>query len=385
MRDDPRDRTLRVLHLAYEDPRAPSSGGGALRTREVASRMSGVESRLVTFAYPGASRRRRNGFEWSHCGWGLPCKAIQVATYFASLPFRTLASRHDLVVEDFAPPWTYAFSPFYSRAPVIAVVQWFFASHMTRKYGLPFDRLERLGLRAYDDFIVMTSSMQSHIRKHAGNRNVCVAGCGVDDALFAGTPRDEGYVLFLGRLDRDQKGLDILLRCVARDGKLRLRVAGDGPDGPAVRELAANLGLGDRVEFVGRVAGKHKRDLLSGCRFLAMPSRYETFGLVGMEAMASAKPIVTFDLPCYRDWIEDGGARRIPCFDEEAFAHAMTDLWRDPDRCRRMGAAAREGVAGRTWDRVAAVQESYYRHVLGRRRRGASARSTARVPAVRWD
>ena len=114
-------------------------------------------------------------------------------------------------------------------------------------------------------------------------------------------PRKPPIIGALGRLD-EIKGFDVLLRAAAQLRDLgvdfRLRLAGDGPEMGALKALSESLGLGDRVEFVGWV--RNPGDFLKTIDLFVMPSRYESFGLVVVEAMAAGVPVITSDIegPC---------------------------------------------------------------------------------------
>jgi glycosyltransferase involved in cell wall biosynthesis len=114
-------------------------------------------------------------------------------------------------------------------------------------------------------------------------------------------PRRPPVIGALGRLD-DIKGFDVLLRAAAKlrgqGVDFRLKLAGDGPEMGALRRLSDGLGLSDRVEFVGWVS--NPGDFLTTIDLFVMPSRYESFGLVVIEAMAAGVPVITSDIegPC---------------------------------------------------------------------------------------
>ena len=114
-------------------------------------------------------------------------------------------------------------------------------------------------------------------------------------------PRKPPVIGALGRLD-EIKGFDVLLRAAAklRDQGVdfRLRLAGDGPEMGPLKQLSAGLGLAERVEFVGWVC--NPGDFLKTIDLFVVPSRYESFGLVVIEAMAAGVPVITSDIegPC---------------------------------------------------------------------------------------
>lgn len=109
---------------------------------------------------------------------------------------------------------------------------------------------------------------------------------------------DVPVIGFLGRL-HPCKGVDILLEACAalksRGRRFRLLIAGEGQDREALCALAANLGVADCIEWLGWVSGSAREDFFCRIDVLAMPSRKEAFGMVMLEAMSRAKPVVVSD------------------------------------------------------------------------------------------
>ena len=102
------------------------------------------------------------------------------------------------------------------------------------------------------------------------------------DEAAAGMP--EPYVLFVGRLVA-RKGLDVLLRAIAgASSAVRLVVIGDGPDRVALQALASELGLDDRVQWLGRRSNTEARRWMARAVALLVPSEFEQWGLVVNEA-----------------------------------------------------------------------------------------------------
>src|SRR6185295_4324644 len=127
---------------------------------------------------------------------------------------------------------------------------------------------------------------------------------GVDTETFTPGPFPEGperIIGFLALLDRHHryKGLDDLLQAIARLPKhlpVRLRVGGQGEELPRYRALAADLGIADRVDFLGFIPQADLPDFYRACHLFALPSTdgtQEGFGLVLLEAMASGRPVLT--------------------------------------------------------------------------------------------
>src|SRR5919107_3927405 len=134
---------MRILHLAYEDPAQPGSGGGSVRTREINSRLARRHQiTAVVAGYPGARPRVEGGVRWIPLGTHSGTKLDRLI-YFAGLGLAIRRYPHDLLVEDFGAPFSVGLGPLWTRRPVIASVQWLFANEMRQKYGLPFDLAER--------------------------------------------------------------------------------------------------------------------------------------------------------------------------------------------------------------------------------------------------
>lgn len=152
------------------------------------------------------------------------------------------------------------------------------------------------------------------------------------------------FALFLGML-RAYKGLPYLLEALALLPNARALIAGDGPMLPALREQAANLDLGDRVVFLGRVDEEEAVALFHAATIFVMPShqRSEAFGLSQIEAMTCGLPVVSTDLPTGVPEVNRNGETGliVPPANPYALAGAMGALLSDPPRRAAMGEAGR--------------------------------------------
>jgi glycosyltransferase involved in cell wall biosynthesis len=142
------------------------------------------------------------------------------------------------------------------------------------------------------------------------------------------------------------KGVDVAIRALARlpDKRAVLRIIGEGkePYVGQLRSLANELGVADRIEWAGKVPRERLPDDYRQADLLLVPSRYEAFGIVLIEAMAAGLPIVASNV---------GGIPHVTCEGKcaklvepecpEAFAAAIAALANDPreaERLRREGA-----------------------------------------------
>jgi glycogen(starch) synthase len=97
-----------------------------------------------------------------------------------------------------------------------------------------------------------------------------------------------------------------------------------------------------------------------------MPSRYETFGMVAAEALATATPVVAFDIPCLRNLVGGRTGITVPAFDTGALADALVRLLSDPVLARDLGAGGPAAVAALRWDDLAVRQADVYLRATGR-------------------
>jgi glycosyltransferase involved in cell wall biosynthesis len=365
---------MRILHADTDDIDNPLRGGQPVRTFETNSRLSGKhEITILTATYPGSKRRVRRGrLNYSRLGITLPGLGLSPhMSFLAMLGPTVLSTPHDLVIEEFTPPVGFCMLPWWTNRPVISVVQWFFFKDWERRYKLPFERIMRIMAKRanYGNFIVQTELMGDYFRDILPAAKVWRVPCGLSENSFQIHESDGRYALFLGRLDISHKGLDMLLdvwqRIVASGETIPLCLAGAGAG--STREYLENevrrLGLSDSVRFLGRVEGDAKAELLKNCRFMVMPSRQETFGLSGLEAMASSKPVICFDIDHLNEVLRPRWAILAKPWDVDAFAAAVVELWRDPERCRVMGAFAFDAAQGSRWSQIAERQDGIYAEV----------------------
>lgn len=163
------------------------------------------------------------------------------------------------------------------------------------------------------------------------------------------TPNRGETVLFAGRLARE-KGISVLLRALAQlQVPFKAVIAGNGPQRASSEKLASELGLEERVRFLGWLPKAVLRRKFAGCTLLVLPSLWpEPFGLVGPEAMAYGKPVVAFDVGGVRDWLVDRvNGFLVPRGERRELAAAIARLLNDSDLQTRMGHAARNFVMER--------------------------------------
>ncbi|MBN1297023.1 glycosyltransferase family 4 protein [bacterium] len=159
-----------------------------------------------------------------------------------------------------------------------------------------------------------------------------------------GDPPESRRIFSAGRLVRD-KGYHLLLDAVATlKEPVELTIAGEGNQETALREQAARLGL--TVNFIGYHPPSELERWYRWCKVAAFPSDYpEPFGIVGLEAMGAARPVVAFDVGGVRDWLDDGSTGYcVPRGDTRAFSEKLHELLTNKETATAMGREGRRQV-----------------------------------------
>jgi glycogen(starch) synthase len=214
---------------------------------------------------------------------------------------------------------------------------------------------------------------------HLGSRDHAADGAGADDGDDDGAVR----VLFVGRWEH-RKGIDLLLDAVpsvlaARDD-VRFVLLGrhdlPGPDGATYLEAFerqwADAPWRDRVECPGPVDDERLWDEYRRCDVFVAPSRFESFGLVFVEAMMAGKPVVALRQGAAVEVVDDGTTGLLVDPDSTSVADAVVRLASDASLRRSMGAAGRERFEAEFTDRAMGARfESFLQELVARPREGA--------------
>lgn len=205
-----------------------------------------------------------------------------------------------------------------------------------------------------------------------------VVSPGVNTELFTppSAPAAAERILFVGSLAHatTYKGLDTLIRSLVELARTHpganLEVVGSGSAAAEYRRLAQESGLGDRVFFRGRLEGAALADAYRGARVLALPTRYDSFPSVLVEAMACGRPVVTTPVGGIPTLVQDGGnGLLVPPGDESALTRALARVLDDDELAARLGDAGRALVERElSWERQCERTAEVFERALGARR-----------------
>ncbi|MBI3152322.1 MAG: glycosyltransferase [Chloroflexi bacterium] len=256
------------------------------------------------------------------------------------------------------------------------------------------DRLngERQVLGRAKRIIVATLAELTQLRflYRAEARKMTVIPPGVDTSHFYPIPADEAkqyiglrpenrMVLFVGRIE-PLKGIDTLIQAMACLGQQGMRrpvhlaiIGGDVDVSPEdmsdemarLQKLCDELCMGGMVVFLGKRGQDTLPYYYSAAEVVVMPSLYETFGMVALEAMACGTPVIASEVGGLGYLVQNGiTGYTIPDSDPEALCEKLSHLLGNADLRNEMGRSAADYAADYAWHKIASQVIDVYREVI---------------------
>jgi glycosyltransferase involved in cell wall biosynthesis len=238
----------------------------------------------------------------------------------------------------------------------------------------PVGRVVRRVLREADLVIAQSTNTAENARKyHRFDGRIEIVPLGLPPVEFEEATRDElgldaaDFVLVtVGRLLK-RKGLSYLLGAVARieSDRLKVVVCGDGPERASLAALARELGISERILFVGHVSDERKYQLLSVADVFVMASLHEGFGIVFLEAMSQGLPIISTNVGGQTDFLGNGrNAILVPPERSDELQRAIERYMADQELRRRVASANLSDVKNFEISRIARRHVELYKELL---------------------
>ncbi len=250
-------------------------------------------------------------------------------------------------------------------------------------------QVEKNCLEGADRTVATSPQEKEHMRSLVSKKgNIDIIPCGTDIERFGAMNRDEArkylgidpqakIILYAGRFDR-RKGIETLVRAVAHPElrhheKLKLIIVGgsrsgqkDGKERERIGKIVAELGLQDCTTFTGRMEHEALSRYYAAADVCVVPSHYEPFGLVAIEAMASCTPVVASDVGGLKfSVVPESTGLLATAQDEAAFATAINRIISNPQWRDQLGQESRRRVESNfSWDGVAQQLDDLYLSLL---------------------
>ena len=196
---------------------------------------------------------------------------------------------------------------------------------------------------------------------------------------YIGIPSDDRMVLFVGRIE-PLKGLDTVIRAMSclrvceKDKPADLVIIGGDPDAAPedmtaemtrLQQLCRDLSLDQMVVFLGKRGQDTLPYYYSAAEVLVMPSHYESFGMVALEAMACGTPVIASQVGGLAFLVQDGiTGFQVPDRDTEALCARLSLLLGDPALRLRMGQQAASYARSYAWENIAGQIIKVYERLL---------------------
>ncbi|WP_317207070.1 glycosyltransferase [Brevibacterium zhoupengii] len=235
------------------------------------------------------------------------------------------------------------------------------------------------------NFITVPTQLAADLLTQNGfSSPIRAVSCGIDLERFAHLRDDEAIkpvtvsepasgatpprVLFVGRLSSEKHAADIVEALAKTDPALGLEadIVGGGEQEEPLKELAAELGVADRVHVLGKISDKELMDAYQRCTFFCMPSTAELQSIATLEALASRKPVVLADAVALPHLVRDGiNGFLFPPRDIEELASRFTQICElSEDDLDTMARASLDVVAKHDIEYTLDTFESIYSRVI---------------------
>jgi glycosyltransferase involved in cell wall biosynthesis len=236
--------------------------------------------------------------------------------------------------------------------------------------------MQEVVARRIDHIITGSRNSRESVKQafRLGDGRITAIHDGVDTAVFrplevAKRPRE---LLFVGNSEDRNKGARYLLLAarLLKDRGIDFHLTfKDRLDAEMANRMVTELGLRDRVTFIGRVPAAELARLYNEAEILVSPSLYEGFGLPAAEAQACGTPVIATTAGAFPEVIDDGVTGvLVPPGEPGALADAIAALLEDPERRRAMGAAASRHIEEKfSWRVCAEKTAGLYEDVLAKR------------------
>ena len=226
---------------------------------------------------------------------------------------------------------------------------------------------------ACDSIIAVSTPLAENIKKATGFNCTVVHNIAYisDDikTLYKSSENEQKLFVSAGNL-LIRKGFDILIKAfkkaTQKDNNIKLLILGDGPELKNLKTIVSEIGISDKVIFYGSYRKEDLPELFKDANAFVLASRYETFGVVFIEAMIMGLPVIATKCGGPEDFVNESNGLMVDVDDVDGLANAIEEMaskWSEYDR-DKIAAFAKENFSPEV---IAAEISDVYKDILNKR------------------
>ncbi len=355
-----------LIFSNFDDLKNPFyGGGGAVVINKITAGLAkNYRITVITGSYKNSRDEYIKGIFYKRIGLAWLGPQLNQLLFQLILPYYAAKLNYDLWIESFTPPFSTSFLPLFTKKRVIGLVQMLCGEDMERKYHLPFQFIEKLGLKTYSHILTTSDIFKEKLRKKGLTSQIKTIQLGSEiNNEKAKMHLKKKHLLFIGRIEMNQKGLDLLLSAyqfISNKTDYQLVIAGTGipSDVEKMGQTIKKLNLGDRVKLLGHVSGQKKINIFSQAVAVVIPSRFETLSITALESLSMGVPLITFNI-LGLSWIPQNCRLVANSFNEKELSRHMLNVSKNKSFRRKLSANALKFSRGFSWKKTIAEYKSY--------------------------
>lgn len=387
---------MNIIHVLYDNPHNPWLGGGAAKRAQAIEQCMIQNGHTITYisgGFPGCEKiNAAPGIRYEftpHCGKYVFSRLL--FSLFAGFKIKKYASKANLLVEDVS-IFNLIFPKLFWHGKMVSLIHNYLGKQSFKKlkiFGVLPYLLERHIFASRKNYVTVSEALKQNVLQFNKNANVQVIYNGIDKEafkIFSNSPEDslctaqessiasQFKIGFIGRLEINQKGLDILVRALQilfeKHVDWRAVFIGGGKDENALCKLTESAGIRDRVEITGRM-GSERFAKLAKCNVACMPSRFEGWGITAIEAAALGIPVIGSNIEGLNEAVINGKTGLLLNTNSAAevsaaeLASAIEKLQGDTDLYNALSANAKSHAKKFNWNDIAKEQLAFYENAEG--------------------
>jgi glycosyltransferase involved in cell wall biosynthesis len=366
----------KILAINWQDLSHPASGGAEVHLEEILSRLAqrGHQIDLFCCNYPGGKPfETRDGFNIIRRGSRSTFNWV-VMTGLGKL---IKNKKYDIIFEDINKIPFY--TPLYQKLPLLVIIPHLFSNSIFKEINVLLGTYIYLAERPFSlvyrnnhMMVISESTAEEMINRGIPVNQVHVIKCGIDGDTYKFDSTiakfDRPTILYVGRVKKYKSietAIDALPIISSQIPDVRLCVIGTGDHLPFLKKRVSDLGLENRVEFLGFVPESVKVEYLRRSHLSVYPSLKEGWGLTNIEANACGTPVLAARVPGLKDSVNEGVSGLLFEYGNiDEFSWKAAKILKDHEYRHMLEKGALAHAANFSWDKTALETEDLMNMIL---------------------